>query len=283
MIVSDPMALHVREAQEQAEIEEALDPAIEAEEEEASAEYQSEFDQNISAIESNFGVSYDREKPYDGLTDPTLEAADAFDLGRAYLEKGPIGRIIMARQNVAMECQRLAAMTVAAITKSKALELQLLKLDEEEEMRQTAREVLAKTLAKNKAMSAEVRGKQAAALTSMPFAPMSSGNRSSGSGFGFGVGYGGAQESSPLSADPVASVLDRFGGGYENAFGTGMFKAPAQSLGSQSIDSPSPAASAPSAAPFAPLSGSFAQVSGSSAPVISFALGGVPYEKKVFS
>lgn len=68
------------------------------------------------------------------------------------------------RQDAMMERERLAALTVSAITKANALTLELQKLEEEEEMRQTAQEVLAEAHDKNKALSAKVKDKQHAKL-----------------------------------------------------------------------------------------------------------------------
>ncbi|MCJ1264706.1 hypothetical protein MMC22_004580 [Lobaria immixta] len=62
------------------------------------------------------------------------------------------------RQDAMMERERLAALTVSAITKANALTLELQKLEEEEEMRQTAQEVLAEAHDKNKALSAKPEG-----------------------------------------------------------------------------------------------------------------------------
>lgn len=188
----DETALHVREVEERLETTSTMDPAVEAQEDKVSGTFQNQYDTNVAALEAKFGLSYDRVKPYDRLGNPTLSAADAFNIGKAYSKKGPIGCIIMARQDVMMERERLAPLTVSTITKANALTLKLQKLEEEEEMRQTARGVLAEAHAKNKALSAKVKDKQHAKLAPLAFGASSS----------FRV----AQGSSPLPTEPALAL-----------------------------------------------------------------------------
>lgn len=54
-------------------------------------------------FEDNYGASYDRSKPVYALSTPSLTPKSTYDLGRTFAEMGAVGRVAMARQEIARE------------------------------------------------------------------------------------------------------------------------------------------------------------------------------------
>lgn len=94
-------------------------------------------------------MEYDRRGPIDKLRALPLAPDSMFEIGRAYAEMGTYGRIIRSRQEIDRERERLEALMMGAIVQERQLEEAMRVLEEEDALRETARENLYNKLIKN--------------------------------------------------------------------------------------------------------------------------------------
>ena len=76
----------------------------------------------VTELEMEDEVMYDHEVLFDTLSNPALDDASAYDVGQAYSRMGTLGRVEMARQEVARERERLMALMMGAIIQDERLQ-----------------------------------------------------------------------------------------------------------------------------------------------------------------
>ncbi len=78
------------------------------------------------------------------LQTPALVSEDESALGKAYISKRPVARILMIRQDVQRKRKRLNTLLMAAHRYDKVLDRELVTLAEEEEFRRSTEKALIK-------------------------------------------------------------------------------------------------------------------------------------------
>ena len=96
----------------------------------------------LAELETEYGSTYERSLPFDTLSTLALDDASSYNLGQVYSQMGTLGRVKMARQEVARERERLMAFMMSAIQQDKRLQAANKALDQEDELREKARSQL---------------------------------------------------------------------------------------------------------------------------------------------
>ena len=97
------------------------------------------FEWEVENLEIEHSVTCDRKTLCNTLRTPLLDAGSAAELGCIYAQMGTYGRVTIARQKVARECERLMALMMGAITEERLLEEEVRALDRKDALREEAR------------------------------------------------------------------------------------------------------------------------------------------------
>lgn len=105
------------------------------------------------------------------LRTPVVAAEEESALAKAYVAKGPIGRIRFVKEETRLERERLMAHATQAVRRINALDKELVLLDEQEELRAAAEESLLAQLSKHREKEALIKKKRGALRESQLFVP----------------------------------------------------------------------------------------------------------------
>lgn len=142
---------------------EALEEDLEIEEEERSIQDELQFShaRDIVKIQASSGVAYEKDHDYRSLNTPALAPEDESALAKAYISKGPVGRILMICHDIKRERKRLNALLMAGHRYDKVLNRELANLAEEEEFCRSTEQALMNQREKNREKEALVKQKRA--------------------------------------------------------------------------------------------------------------------------
>ncbi len=124
----------------------AFDADLEVEEEdrEIQSNLRLQHACKIIKIQAFYGAQYKEGYDYQSLQTRALAPDDKSALGKVYTRKGPIGRILIVRQDIQRERKRFNAVLIATHRYNKVLDQELATLAEEEEYRRSIEEMLRK-------------------------------------------------------------------------------------------------------------------------------------------
>ncbi|MCJ1266411.1 hypothetical protein MMC22_006296 [Lobaria immixta] len=157
----DPLALHVGEEREMEDQLLAEDEELAQLEKQAENTLMQEHAQEVAKImkESDF---LHAKHNFLSLRTPVVAAEDESPLVKAYLSKGPIGRIIQVRAEIRLERKRLVEQNMQAVRRMKVMDEELKLLEEEEESRALVGPAFLAQLAKNREKKRLIKEKRAA-------------------------------------------------------------------------------------------------------------------------
>lgn len=118
---------------------------------------------DVIKLQAAYGVRYEEDHNFMSLQTPALVPEDESALDKAYISKGPVGRILMIRHDIQRERKRLNILLMAAYRYNKVLDWELAVLVEEEEFCWSTEEVLKNQWEKNREKEALVKQKWIAA------------------------------------------------------------------------------------------------------------------------
>ncbi|MCJ1344946.1 hypothetical protein MMC31_003151 [Peltigera leucophlebia] len=162
-IIEDQFALSTR-IQEEMEAN-ALEGDLEIEESEREiwTSLDIQYARDVIKLQAAYGVQYKEDHNFMSLQTPALVPEDKSALGKAYISKGPVGRILMVRHDIQRERKRLNTLLIAAHRYDKILDWELAVLAEEEEFCRSTEEALKNQWKKNREKEALVKQKRIAA------------------------------------------------------------------------------------------------------------------------
>ncbi len=143
-IEEDELASSIRK-QEEIEVK-AFDADLEVEEEdkEIQSNLRLQHIRKIIKIQASYRAQYKESHDYQSLQTPTLTPDDESALGKVYTKNGPIGRILMVRQNIQRERKCFNAFLIAMHRYDKILDRELVILVEKKEYHWFTKEALRK-------------------------------------------------------------------------------------------------------------------------------------------
>lgn len=168
----DPLALHVREAQEMENdfLDHQNKDLIRAEKNVESTLLR-EHAQGVAKLVKESDVRYAKHS-FLSLRPPVIATEDESALAKAYVSKGPIGRIKQVRIETQLERKRLTLHAPYAQKRVKEMEKELKILEEEEDLRASAEAALLDQLRKTKEMERLIKNKRAAANAATLVTPL---------------------------------------------------------------------------------------------------------------
>ena len=170
LLIEDQMGVTAREEKEMADELLAGNDAMIREEERMEREILARHAREVAHVQRQSSFRFAQQNLL-SLRAPVVAAEDESALAKAYVAKGPIGRILHVKEETRLERERLTVHAIQAVRRINALDKELVLLDEQEELRASAEESLLAQLSKQREKEALVKEKREALRGSRLFVP----------------------------------------------------------------------------------------------------------------
>ena len=170
LFIEDPMGVTAREEKEMADELLAGNGAMIREEERTESELLARHACDVANVQRQSNFRFAQQNLL-SLRTPVVAAEEESALAKAYVAKGPIGRIRHVKEETRLERERLMAHTLQAVRRINALDKELVLLDEQEELRASAEEAFLAQLSKHREKEALIKKKRGALRGSRLFVP----------------------------------------------------------------------------------------------------------------